>query len=208
MIKINLVAEAPTAAASKKRRRPEFSLGAKQGDVILLITILVAAVVVGGRWWMLDSKRDALRVTEREKTALRDELKPYIDKVEELEAKREALKHKIEVINELKNNQRGPVRIMDEVSRALPELVWLTQLTTAGTTMTIQGMAMDENAIANFIGNLYASPFVSEEPKVKSITRTAGDVFSFTFNCTFTYAPSAISRGGSGSPDASAGGGA
>ena len=44
MIKINLVAETP-AAASIQAERPQFSLGAKQGDIILLIVIALALVV-------------------------------------------------------------------------------------------------------------------------------------------------------------------
>ena len=143
MIKINLVAEAP-AAAVVQAERPKFSLGAKQGDVILMIVLALAALVVGTQWYLLTSKRSDLREVERERRRERDELLVYIKKVEELEARREALRHKINVINELKRNQRGPVRIMDEVSRALPELVWLTSLTLKGTDVAIAGVAMDE----------------------------------------------------------------
>jgi type IV pilus assembly protein PilN len=206
MIKINLVAEAPAAAAAKKRRRPEFSLGAKQGDVILLITLAVAAAVVGTRWFLLDSTRDRLKAEEAQKRRERDELKPFILKVEELERKRETLKHKIEVINDLKNNQQGPVRIMDEVSRALPELVWLTGMDLQGTALVINGMAMDENAIANFIANLNSSPFVTEEVAVKDIRRAQGDIFQFTLTAVFTYTPAEIAANVENQSAAAAGG--
>jgi type IV pilus assembly protein PilN len=207
MIKINLVAETPAAAATKKRRRPEFSLGAKQGDVILLITIAVAAAVVGTRWFILDTTRDNLKAEEAQKRRERDELKPFIDKVEELERKRETLKHKIEVINDLKNNQQGPVRIMDEVSRALPELVWLTGMDLQGTVLVINGMAMDENAIANYIANLNASPFVTEEVALKNIRRAAGDVFQFALTAVFTYSPAEIAANVENQAEAAAAGG-
>ena len=126
MIKINLVAEAP-AAAVVQAERPKFSLGAKQGDIILMIVL--ASGRHRGRHPVVPPDQQAhsdLREVERERRRERDELLVYIKKVEELEARREALRHKINVINELKQNQQGPVRIMDEVSRALPELVWLT----------------------------------------------------------------------------------
>ena len=121
MIKINLVAETPAAAATQASR-PQFSLGAKQGDIILLIVLALACVVVGTQWYLLSSKRADLRQLEQQRRRERDELLQYIKKVEELEARRESLRQKIEVIEELKRNQRGPVKIMDEVSRALPEL--------------------------------------------------------------------------------------
>lgn len=191
MIKINLITEAPTATVAK-RKRPEFSLGAKQGDIIL-VTLLAIAVAVCGTWWfILKSKRADLRETERQRTVERDELQPYIDKVEELEAKRALLKSKVDVINELKNKQHGPVRIMDEVSRALPELVWLNQLKLAGNNITLTGTAMDENAVANYYSNLDSSPFF-EEPLVKNISRK-GDDFAFTLTATFTYEPPEIQK--------------
>jgi len=203
MIKINLVAETP-AAAVVKTERPQFSLGAKQGDIILLIVLALACIVVGTQWYLLTSKRAELREIERERRRERDELLVYIKKVEKLEARREALKHKINVINELKRNQRGPVRIMDEVSRALPDLVWLTSLTLKGSDVAISGVAMDENAVANYISNLDASPFF-QEPVLKNLARSKGDTFSFTLNCVFNNSPPELAAAEEGSQQASAG---
>ena len=191
MIKINLISEAPTAAVTR-RKRPEFSLGAKQGDIIL-VTVLAISMAISGTWWfLLKSKLADLKELERQRTVERDELKPFIDKVEELETKRALLKRKVDVINELKNKQHGPVRIMDEVSRALPELVWLTQLKLTGNNITLVGDAMDENAVANYYSNLDASPFF-EEPVVKNLARK-GDDFAFTLTAVFTYEPPEIEK--------------
>ena len=117
MIKINLVAETP-AAATVQAERPQFSLGAKQGDVILLIVLALGLVVVGTQWFLLTSKRSDLKEVESQRRRERDELLVYIKKVEKLEARREMLRHKINVINELKRNQQGPVRILDEQPQA------------------------------------------------------------------------------------------
>jgi type IV pilus assembly protein PilN len=191
MIKINLVSEAPAAAVTK-RKRPEFSLGAKQGDIIL-VSVLAIAVAVSGTWWfLLKNKLGDLKEVQRERRIERDELKPFIEKVEELEAKRALLKRKVEVINDLKQQQQGPVRILDEVSRALPELVWLTQLKMSGNSLTLVGDAMDENAVANFYSNLDSSPFF-EEPEVKNLARK-GDDFAFTLTANFTYEPPEIQK--------------
>jgi type IV pilus assembly protein PilN len=190
MIKINLVAETP-AAASIQAERPQFSLGAKQGDIILLIVLALGLIVVGTQWFLLTSKRAELREVERQRRRERDELLVYIKKVEELEARREALRHKINVINELKRNQQGPVRILDEVSRALPELVWLTKMSLKGNAVEVAGSAMDENAVANYISNLDASPFF-DEPVLKNLSRGRGDTFGFGLNFVFNNAPPEI----------------
>ena len=196
MIKINLIAETPAAAASQAER-PSFSLGAKQGDIILLIVLAIAAIVVGTQRYLLTSKRSNMQEVERQKRRERDELLVYIKKVEQLEARREALRHKISVINELKKNQRGPVRIMDEVSRALPELVWLSKLSLKGDGVQITGTAMDENAVANFIANLDASPFF-EEPSLKNMARSRGDTFTFSLDVIFIIEPPEIAGTGDG----------
>jgi type IV pilus assembly protein PilN len=198
MIKINLVAETPAAAATQAAR-PQFSLGAKQGDIILLIVLALACIVVGTQWYLLTSKRAELRQVEQDRRRERDELLQYIRKVEQLEAKREALRHKIEVIEKLKNNQRGPVKIMDEVSRALPELVWLTKLTLKGTELQLDGNAMDENAVANFISNLDDSPFF-EEPELKNLARAGrGESYSFSLRVNFIIQPPDLPAAGGSS---------
>jgi type IV pilus assembly protein PilN len=187
MIKINLVAETPAAAVTK-RKRPEISLGARQGDIILVTTLLLSVAVVGGWGYYLHSKLEGLRRIEAEKKQERDKLQQFIDKVEELEAKREALKHKIQVIEDLKMRQQGPVRIMDEVSRSLPDLVWLTKLDLKGTELSLSGVAMDENAVANYLANLTASPFF-QEPTLKNLQRSSDATFDFQLSCVFTYTP-------------------
>lgn len=192
MIKINLVAEAPTKAARTKRAGSDLSLGARQGDILLLAVLAVALLGIGTRWLLLKNERDHLREVEREKRVQRDELQPYIQKVQELETKRDQLRHKISVINNLKQNQRGPVRIMDEVSRALPDLVWLTKMSMKGNSLTLSGVAMDETAVANYISNLDSSPFF-QEPTLKKMARGKEDSFNFILECSFTYAPPEIS---------------
>ena len=196
MIKINLISEEPSVVATKKRG-PEFSLGAKQGDIILLTLLMIGLAVAGTHWFLLNSEINQLGVTEGERRAERNELQKYIDKVEELEAKRTELKNKIDTIRKLKEEQNGPVQIMNEVSKALPDLVWLSDLNLKGTHLSLSGMALDENAIANYIVNLDASPFF-KEPTLVSIQRSKKDSFSFKLECDFTYTPAVIAAAGDG----------
>jgi Tfp pilus assembly protein PilN len=84
---------------------------------------------------------------------------------------------------------------MDEVSRALPDLIWLEKLSLSGNAITLTGQAMDENAVANYYSNLDASPFF-EEPVVKNLARR-GEDFSFTLSAVFTYEPPEIEKASS-----------
>lgn len=191
MIKINLVSAGPEAAATKKAS-PEISMGGRQGDIILLAALFICLVITGGRWWMLHSEKTHLDQVKAEKTAERNALQKYIDKVEELEAKRAELQAKIDTIKQLKENQKGPVRVLDEISKTMPDLVWLTDFNLAGNQIKMNGMALDENAIANYVDNLDLSPLFGE-PNVEIIKRQQNDdAFSFRLECEFTYRPAEI----------------
>jgi len=200
MIKINLISAEPSPAATRKKG-PEISLGAHQGDIILVTVLVISLLIAGGRWYMLYSTIQELNATRIEKEKQRDELKQYIKTANELEAKRAELKKKIDTIRELKENQQGPVHVMDEISRALPDLVWLKNLTLNGKKVQIVGMALDVNAIANFSTNLKASPYVVSADVLGYDLVTSSSAYTFQVTCTFTNKPAQIKsvKSGSGS---------
>ena len=112
------------------------------------------------------------------------ELQQYIQQVDEAEAKEAALVQKIDVITDLKNKQSGPVEVMDEVSKALPELLWVDRLDQQGSTFTLSGRAFNDQAVSNFLANLDAVPEF-EEPFLRDMQRPSGsDVFNYTINFT------------------------
>jgi len=195
MIKINLMAE---ARAERAARAPLISLGgANLNNYILLGLIVLGLAFVGLRYWKLSSTLSAIKaeivVNQREY----DRLKPIIAEVEAFKKKNAELKHKIEVIEQLKQNQYGPVRVMDEVSKALPDLLWLTNMGLTGNVLSLQGQALNENAVANFISNLGASPFFAE-PSLKIMSQDDRGVFTFDLSCTFTQTPREAAPAASG----------
>lgn len=196
MIKINLLVE---ARAQRVARASWISLGAANlNNYILLGLIILGLAFVGLRYWKLSSTLAAIKaeivVNQREY----ERLKPIIAEVEAFKKKNAELKHKIEVIEQLKQNQYGPVRIMDEVSKALPDLLWLTNMGYAGgNVLTLQGQALNENAVANFISNLAASPFFAE-PSLKIMSQDDRGVFAFDLSCTFTQTPREAAPAASG----------
>ncbi len=111
-----------------------------------------------------------------------------IKEVEDYKAKKAELERKIGIINDLKANQRGPVRVMDYVSRALPELLWLDRMTMNATTIEVEGRAFNTNAVATFIENLDRVPEF-EEPTLKDATEQTGGVYKFVIDFNYSFAP-------------------
>lgn len=188
MIKINLLAE---ARAEKVARAPVISLGVGNiNNYIVLALLVVALGYVGITYWRLSSTLSRLDAEVAEANREYERLKPIIAEVEQFKKKNAELKRKIEVIEKLKADQYGPVRIMDEVSKALPELLWLTNMDLKDRTLTIRGQALNENAVANFIANLAASPFF-QEPSLQIMQQDRANLFSFSLTCGFSYVPAA-----------------
>jgi type IV pilus assembly protein PilN len=186
MIKINLLVE---ARAEKAARAPLIAFGATNINNYIILGLIVAGLAfVGLRYWKLSSKLSAIKADIATNQREYDRLKPIIAEVEAFKKRNAELKHKIEVIEQLKQNQYGPVRIMDEVSKALPDLLWLTNMNLNGTNLTVQGQALNENAVANFISNLSASPFFAE-PSLRIMSQDERGVFTFDLSCTFTRTP-------------------
>ena len=72
------------------------------------------------------------------------------------------LEHKIEVISTLPNNQRGPVRIMDEIAMRIPKRMWLTELTMDQGVLTLEGESLDAEIVAAFLTSLAESELISD----------------------------------------------
>ena len=178
MIRINLIAEGRKPIASTSLGGRRFSLGSENAAVVAMIGVFMV-VVLGyvGYWLVLREDIENRRVEIVEAQVTVDELQESITEVERFNAKKVELQHRIEVIRDLRDNQRGPVRIMDQVSQGLPELLWLDQLTLTSQAVTIQGRSFTTNSVATFIENLgRVEEF--QEPILK-VTTWNGRVYSF-----------------------------
>lgn len=92
----------------------------------------------------------------------KNRLAPIIRQVQEYQAKLAELEEKERLIERLKSQREGPVRMLDALSSELPEFVWLTQLSQRGPTVTIDGMAASYVSIADYIRKLEDSDWFQD----------------------------------------------
>lgn len=185
MIKINLVGERKRPVTPSPVISPTRLEGSAIGNWALIGLIGLAILIVLGSMFLLNSriKDKEAEVAEAQREV--EELEPYIREVEEFKAKKAELERKVEVINQLKANQRGPVRVMDHISRSLPELMWLTRMEVGPTTITITGEAFNTNAVANFIENLDRVPEF-QEPILRD-TQQRGQIYTFVIAFNYSF---------------------
>ena len=210
MIKINLVREgravrgagaAPTAAAA-----PVGGPGAANINNVLIVACLALGVLVALGYWFWNKrelgKAEEVRV-QREAEA--QKLEAIIKEVAEFEKRKASLQQRIDLINQLKQNQKGPVRIMDQISRDLPDLVWLDTMEVAAGDISIAGRGLNPNAIALFIENIKNDPYF-EEPQVGTVSQVsvAPLVYGFDMKFGFSYAPKGSTPAGEATAGATA----
>ncbi len=184
MIRINLLTEARAAAA--KRKGPALPTGAKLNNLLLIGGLALGLIYIGTMFLVLSSQRRRL---DDEIGKAREEvarLKSIIDEVKGYEDKKRSLEEKIALINNLKTNQKGPVRLMDEVSKALPDLVWLTEMQMQGDQLTLKGRTLSPNAVATYLENLKKSQYFAE-PVFKNLGREPGPLGMYAWEMTVTF---------------------
>jgi type IV pilus assembly protein PilN len=203
MIKINLLSEGKRPAAVRKAKG-----GGEVRDIalwLLLLGALLGVLAAAGYWWYLNGKLKEKQEEVAQAQKEVDALQAVIKEVEDFKKKKKNLADKIAIINELKSNQRGPVRVMDYISRALPELLWLDRLKMNASSIEIEGRAFNPNAVANFMDNLDKVPEF-KEPVLKD-TNAEGNVYRFSIAFDYSFVPKKPVEGGAppGAPGGPAG---
>jgi type IV pilus assembly protein PilN len=187
LIRINLLTEARATAARKKS--PFLPSGARLNNLLLLGGVAAGLLYIGIMALILTSRSKNLdeEIARAQEEVAR--LRSIIEEVKGYEDKKASLEAKIQLINNLKTNQKGPVRLMDEVSRALPDLVWLSDLTVSGDQVSLKGRTLSPNAVATYLENLKKSPFFAE-PVFRNLGREGGaqGIYVWEMSLTFTNA--------------------
>jgi Tfp pilus assembly protein PilN len=190
MIRINLL-EAPKQKSKRSAvsSLPTIEVGSVGTPLVKVAAILgVAAVLNVGYWYRLDGQKrnieQQMAAAEKRNHELADVKARYLAREKEAEI----YKHRVDVIDQLRKNQAGPVVLMAMVGETVnnTEAVWLDNLKDAGTSIDIQGMALSEDAVANLISNLQKTGFFKNiEIKESAQDDTIKDMqaFQFTLTC-------------------------
>ncbi len=180
MIKINLL---PTR---KAKRTITLRVGIKP-NITLFFTVISVVLLLGGlTWYWLNSSLSSL--TE-EKGSLETRLKVVKEKVKEVEnyeRDKKIYSEKIAIIQNLKKNQKGPVRLLDEISSMLPERVWLVSLRETGKDVTIIGSGMTNDDIVKHVNNLKSSKLFKNVQLIESRQIVDSGIPIYNFSLTFS----------------------
>ena len=182
MIKINLLAERK-AAKAKAPTAMKFEMGGSQ-NLLLAGIILIGFLVAFGWSW---ARMSELSHVQEEKVKAEAELKRLEEvrkKAEAFKTQKELLERKINLITELKKKQAVPVHILDQVSRNLPDFMWLDAMSASANAISITGRASTYNAVSNLYDNLRQSGQFTDV--VLGKTTEIAEGVSFSLTCKYT----------------------
>ncbi len=149
MITINLIRE----------KKSKSKLGVFQHLRVEFLYGLVAAAAVISLllwYWALSGEFEALQTRKVDLQQQSAALSTIKAQVQQYEEQAHNLHQRTDVIEELKDSQKGPVRLLNAIISSVPEepRLWLTNLNQQESTIEIQGQAFDVPAIADFIAKL------------------------------------------------------
>jgi type IV pilus assembly protein PilN len=170
MIKINLLAAERKVARVKG---PGFSIPAGSTVTIGCSLILIATLGLLG-WRFFQLRRESAQLDQDIASAQQEtaRLHTIIQQVQQFEQRRAQLQQRVALIEDLRRNQTGPVHMLDQVSRALPDMLWLTALKQGADSneVLIDGRAISPTIVSDFVANLEASGFFKRSVEIVSTT--------------------------------------
>jgi type IV pilus assembly protein PilN len=181
MIRINLVA--PERKPKAKEKGPALPTGALQSYVLLALFAGGALVLCAGAWWLQSNKLKDLETRIAADEKRQRDLQAIKLQVDQFQQRKAVLENKVLVIEQLRLAQKSPVHMMDEISKALPDFVWLTNLDETRGALRFAGQSNSLAAVADFISGLQRTGWFPQVDLGSS--QEESSIVNFTITGTF-----------------------
>ncbi len=153
MIQINLL---PARVRKKRDALKVFTL-AYLGCIVLMIGAI-------GLLWMYQAQR--IKSLNTQLTRVQNEVNQYAkfdQMLKEIKQQKDLVEKKRGIIENLQKDRDTVVRILALLSVQIPpEEIWFERLAQSSNTVTLDGVALSNESIADFMRNLESSPYVEK----------------------------------------------
>ncbi|MBS3919054.1 MAG: PilN domain-containing protein [Deltaproteobacteria bacterium] len=147
MIKINLLLT----------RKEKKKVGVKKEFVILIVSVGLLAILLAGLHWKIGKEKEDMvtQISETKKEIAR--YKSLAAEVTKAKEAQKTLQDKLNIINSLRKGKETSVRVLDGISVDKPEKLQLELMKKEGLKLGIEGIALDDETIVQFMTNLKKS---------------------------------------------------
>jgi type IV pilus assembly protein PilN len=187
MIRINLLA-ADRGTAKKTRAAGAGVVTAAQRVTIGAALIFLSTILTIG-WWYWSLHNRSIRLDEDIAAAevKAQQLRSVLAQVQKFETRKAVLQQRVTLIEQLRHGQTGPVHVLDEISKSVPDRLWLVSLGQRDKDFTMDGRTTSLTALSDFVANLEASGWFRKPVEIldSQVDQTAqGDMVRFTIRAT------------------------
>jgi len=179
MIRINLL-----PGPKGKQAKPQYDVRAQ-----VLLGAGVIVIVLAGCWWYSASLDSELEAQQEEKASREKQvaqLKEQVKQVQDFEQKKKLLEDKNRVIDQLEQSRLGPVKVLDHVSQSLEPLkVWLTRLGVSSDAVELEGRALTNDDVVEFVNNLRRTEYFTNISLQESKAAVENKINLYQFKLAF-----------------------
>jgi type IV pilus assembly protein PilN len=203
MIRINLLG---VERQQPRKTAASFALfdAAQRTTFACCLVLGLAAMGMAAWYWSLSRAADKVASEIAAAQAEIVRLQPVLAEVARAEERRAQLKQRVDIIEELRQGQSVPVKLLDHVSRSLPDMLWLTALDQKADAVNIEGRTATLISLADFVANLGTNKVVSKpidivnsEVEASTDSKQGAEVIKFSVKAPLAQAatPPAAGRG-------------
>lgn len=181
MIRINLL---PHREEKRKARRQQFYALSGLVSVLAALIVFLLYSIIGGYISSQEEKNDFLK----KEIAVLDK---QIDQIKRLKEQTQALLARKQIIESLQRDRAEAVNLLNELTKQMPEGIYLRSVKQSGTRVGLIGYAQSNARVSTLMRNLEASPWL-EKPQLVEIKAVSVDkrrLNEFNMNVTLTRAP-------------------
>jgi len=191
MIRINLL------TVERERSKKKSSGGGAGFGVAQKLTLACSLILagtglfIGWRWVALnaDSKSvdDSIAAAQTEAGRLHS----IILQVQQFEQRKAQLSQRVTLIEQLRKGQTGPVHMLDQLSRSLPPMLWLTEVKQgAGGEVVVDGRCTTLTSLSDFVANLESTGYFKKSIEIissqtETVASAPGDLIRFSIRAVF-----------------------
>ncbi len=179
MIRINLL-PGPKGRTAK----PQYDVRAQA-----FLGVGVILIVLAGCWWYassLDNEIEARQEEKRDKEMQVAQLKEQVKQVQDFEQRKKLLEDKNRIIDQLEKSRIGPVKVLDHVSQSLEPLkVWLTRLGVSSDAVELEGKALTNDDVVEFVNNLRRTDYFAGINLLESKAAVENKINVYQFRLAF-----------------------
>jgi type IV pilus assembly protein PilN len=198
MIKINLLTVERKAA---KKKVVAFQSAQK---ITLGCTLILVVAAAGIGWRYLALQRQSTQLDNDISAAQQEttRLHSIITQVQQFEQRKAQLQQRVALIEQLRRDQTGPVHMLDQISRSLPPMLWLTGMKQGASPaeVIVDGRCTTMTGLSDFVANLEGSGFFKRgieiiQSQTETGPATVGELIRFSIKATFQLPGSDASKG-------------